>query len=266
MNTYSFNAYDTDWLLLNPEIRKLDLARYTGWPYDLNTNSASAFALATANQATCMQDLIVSKQQQVDWTLESEDEPGAIVQNIVVKKGVTTSLVFAQTSKNSMVTEFNVLLEEGSNAEIRYINFSSHRQSHVRLNVVHSAGAKSMTRVINMSGKNASATAQVKMSHGLKSAGSSSDLNIANWNLGGRVGALPIIDACNNDVQAKHGTAYYTVDNELVFLLQLKGLRKRDAIQKIVVGSIIELLGLNNTFYMLNLEQCLTETLENSSL
>lgn len=267
MNTYSFSSTDTDWLLLNPELRKCSFHCYTnrqGWPHTTSITSAESFALSPCNELTKMQDLVIRNQEQCEWTLDGIREPGVITQQIHVRENCETSLLFTQSSMVTMATEFDIHLDPGSKVNIRYINFSSARQSHVRLNVHHSANSQSTTRVVNLAGKTASATAQVQMVHPEFSYSSSSDLKIINWNIGGRVGALPIIDASIDNIQAKHGTAYYTVDNELIFLLQLKGLRKQDAVHQIILGSLIEGLSLENTFYLLNLEQCLTDTLENS--
>jgi Fe-S cluster assembly scaffold protein SufB len=143
-----------------------------------------------------------------------------------------------------LVIDLEFFLNEGSELELRYLGNSEMRQTHARFRVNHcGADSRSDIRTATVAHSGGASTVIVDVQMPAGCSGSDSAVKCYNWTAGGRAGSLPIIAVAEPDVKASHSNVMYAIDQEAVFLLQLRGLDAEAARGEVLYGQLVAGMG-----------------------
>lgn len=237
-----FNPAEPDWPLLNPSLRQLELDYQGPEQGQFHTGDLSAITVYNNGSITRIVD---SQQSGTQYYSFIGDSAGAWARNFYVPRDQKLQVFVTARSADAMVIDFEFFLHENSQLELRYVGNANHRQTHARFRINHlGINSHSDVRTATIAHQGSASTVLVDTAMPAGCSGSVSAVKCYNWSAGGRVGSLPVIAVAEPDVAATHGTVVYDIDQEAVFLLQLRGIDSAVARGEILYGQLIQ--GMSN--------------------
>lgn len=237
-----FNPAEPDWPLINPSLRRLELNYQGPGKGEFHPSDLTDLTVYNNGSITRIIDSNKSGTQHYNFI---GDYAGAWCRNIYVPSGEKLQLFVTARSADEMVLDFEFFLHQGSELELRYLGNANHRQTHARFRINHlGINSRSDVRTATIAHNGSASTVIVDTVMPAGCAGSSSAVKCYNWSAGGRVGSLPVIAVSEPDVAATHGNVVYDIDQEAVFLLQLRGIDAAVARGEILYGQLIQ--GMSN--------------------
>jgi hypothetical protein len=228
-----FKPQDNDWLLINPELRKMRPGGHT-----FMEGSAHGISTFFDNTATEIGDW--HRGDTIRFFAQGATDQGYFKRKCIVPRGESLTCLIACISLQQGLLDWEFTLLPGSSLKVRYIANSYGRQIHGRIKVRHSRDSTSDVRTACIAtGKKSASTVMVEIDMPAGSKRAKSNVKTLNFNNGGRVGSIPIINVSEPDVEAAHGNTVYSVDKESIFMLQLRGIPEDVAKKRIMMGQLL---------------------------